>query len=331
EDPRNLVGLEGQKAGGRILMRKISSLYQVPKCPRVNGRITPVPSKQDVSVVLATPGHTLDQDPDILSTLDHAAIPTQIAAQAAELPSQQPRTKTIAQTIQKMVLTNAELHELSNDLTDPLSTHQHQQHRRSKMQVRQSFTNTVGTLFPLDYFMDQDEIEVLMTRIEAWKRSKTDGPAIENIQCQGLIQTTSRNNTSVKQSQEIWHNGHLTDYDPTLHHFLIEWSPPYPTRRPITYLHTPDPTPSSRWLSRAEIILASTPDHRRHLDRVSEANVLRAEFESRLVLTQVCGIVAPVVTPGLPGFQDRIVEEMYRQVRFVQDGLVKRKLRDSYM
>ncbi|ORY28744.1 hypothetical protein BCR33DRAFT_724936 [Rhizoclosmatium globosum] len=321
-DPRNLVGLEGEKVGGRILMRKFSCLYEVPKCPRVNGRITPVHSKSNLGKVYdddETDINTLDLplEPQDQPTVHFAAV-----AEAAEEMNIRQRTPppTIDQIIQTMVLTNAEEDELETDLATP-SNLSREKHRRTRAEVRQSFTKMVGSVFPLDYFMDQEEIDVLISRVEQWKLKK--GPI---VQCQGLIQKFENATRSRKQVEEIWHSGYLSDYDAKIKQFRIEWDEPYPTRRPINYIHIPDPSSSSRWLSRAEIKL-DKDSPQGHLNHISKANIWRAEFESKLTQTQICGMVAPVVTPSLPGFQKVIVDLMYKQIAYVQGLFMNAKKR----
>ncbi|KAJ3016290.1 UNVERIFIED_CONTAM: hypothetical protein HDU68_012285 [Siphonaria sp. JEL0065] len=322
EDPRNLVGLEGGKVGGRIVMRKISCLYEVPKCPRVNGRITPVQSIEDIAANIGS----------------HAVKDGILAERRSIQPIQDPESSeedevgiddhqnepTVNEIIQSMVLTNAEHDEMLADIATP-SSRNREHHRKNKAEVRSSFVKMVGSMFPLDYFMDYEEIQVLVQKIQEWK--ETSG--IPDIRCQGLIQSFSKATRSKKQVDEVWHGGHLTDYDASIHQFRVEWDEPYPNRRPINYIHVPDPSKSSRWLSRAEIKL-DRETLQGHLNRIVKANSIRVEFESRLTLTQICGIVAPVLTPALPEFKKEIVDLMYKQVSVIQSTFMKSSLRSSW-
>ncbi|KAJ3243550.1 hypothetical protein HDU78_000365 [Chytriomyces hyalinus] len=312
QDPRNLVGLEGERRGGRLLMRKIRSLYTVPKCPRVGGRITPVGSRENICEIeigsdsesgggedfnVSDAGHD-DAEPDYCSKL----------GDSGELDC---NPNSPDKVIQQMVFANQDQQDLQVI----------ERHRVTQQDVKQSFSKMVGSLFPLDYFMNQDELYWLVSQVEAWKMGYLD----TKIRAWGLVQTSApQTQRKIHSTSEIWHGGFLVDYNSETIQFLIEWDMPYPQRIPTNFFNTPDPSPSTRWLNRAELRM----DHESaeyHLKKLCKANEIRVEFESRLTMTQICGIVAPVLTPVLPEFPNRTVDLVYEQIQLWQAMQMNRR------
>ncbi|KAI8611261.1 hypothetical protein BC830DRAFT_669217 [Chytriomyces sp. MP71] len=307
-DPENLKGLEDGKLGGRIVMRKICGLYALPKCPRVGGRITPIGQE-----ALSKEG---SEDFTEASSEERIVAVTSATAEKDnihDLNPPIPDDNTVDQVIQSMVL----IHQDEQDFELK------ERHRKSQSEVKSSFSKMVGTMFPLDYFMDQDDLKRLIDDVLAWKRD----PNQPKVRAHGLVQHFSEATPKKKQVDEIWHGGYLRDFDLGVVQFLIEWDEPCPRRMPINYLTLPDPSRSSRWLSRAEIRLDSESSAY-HLKKLSAANVLRAEFESKITLTQIGGIVAPILTPTIPDFPHRIVEIMYEQIAVWQITVLRSRKKE---
>ncbi|KAJ3338002.1 hypothetical protein HDU83_008387, partial [Entophlyctis luteolus] len=307
KDPRNLVGLEGAKLGGRILMRKIAHLYEVPKCPKVRGRITPVGSYNKLSENLNNEEGDFNDFSDSASTV------------AERQPSAlKPRPQSAAHAVLSILAQNTDICRQGGGFN--------RRHRNSPEEVAESFSDNVGSIFPLDYFMDNEEHDSLVQRVFQGQNGNDSALISERIvRCRGLINTSSGGPSG---GDHVWHAGALTAYNKTLRQFRIEWDAPYPPRRCASHLHAPDPSRSSRWLSRSEILLDGETTHA-HLLRLEAANSLRCEYESRLTLQQICGMIAPALVPSFPDFPKKVVELMYWQVKIVQDLEFKRFLRNS--
>ncbi|KAJ3231719.1 hypothetical protein HDU81_003563 [Chytriomyces hyalinus] len=311
-DPRNLIGLEGERRGGRVLMRKIRSLYAVPKCPRVGGRITPVGSRRNIrDIEIGCESESGgDEDFDVSDAGQNDAEPD-YCSKLGDTRDFDFSPNSPDKVIQQMVFANQDHQDLQVI----------ERHRVTQQDVKQSFSKIVGSLFPLDYFMDQDELRCLVSQVEAWKMGLLD----TKIRAWGLVQISSpQKQCKINATSEVWHGGFLVDYNSETIQFLIEWDTPYPQRIPINFFHTPDPSPNTRWLNKAELRL----DHESaeyHLKKLYKANEIRVEFESRLTMTQICGIVAPVLTPVLPEFPNRTVDLVYEQIQLWQAMQMNRR------
>ncbi|KAJ3131610.1 hypothetical protein HK100_006198 [Physocladia obscura] len=336
QDPRNLVGLEGEKAGGRILMRKINALYDVPKCPKVGGRITPIekpetpnndhyysesifssaPSREDTESIfsISTAPSCNPHNSMVAQAAENQKISSKISSPLNNIP---PKSPSVNQILQLMVLQNPDIYS------------SHEKSRKTRQQVQLSFTNNVGRMFPLDYFMDHEEMTILVDRVtehvNCTKLVDTESQMPKKIHCKGFVSTAIH--------AEVWHPGFISLYNDIRKEFLVEWDNAtpfsYPPKRPINHLLTPDPTHSSRWLTRAEINLESDT-LAAHLLKLYTADRIRAEFESRATLLQICGVLAPLLIPGLPEFQKKdTIRVIYAQVGIVQQAVRRSKIRGA--
>ncbi|KAI8833140.1 hypothetical protein BJ741DRAFT_612972 [Chytriomyces cf. hyalinus JEL632] len=312
QDPRNLVGLEGERRGGRLLMRKIRSLYTVPKCPRVGGRITPVGSRENICEIDIGSDSESGGDEDFnVSDAGHDDTEPDYCSKLGDTGDADCNPNSPDKVIQQMVFANQDQQDLQVI----------ERHRVTQQDVKQSFSKMVGSLFPLDYFMNQDELYWLVSQVDAWKMGCLD----TKIRAWGLVQTSApQTQRKIHTTSEIWHGGFLVDYNSETIQFLIEWDTPYPQRIPTNFFNTPDPSPNTRWLNKAELRM----DHESaeyHLKKLCKANEIRVEFESRLTMTQICGIVAPVLTPVLPEFPIRTVDLVYEQIQLWQAMQMNRR------
>jgi hypothetical protein len=181
-----------------------------------------------------------------------------------------------------------------------------------RKEIENDFFKPIGHTFPLDFFMDQEEIALWASRI-------TNRDSIlqsEEGTCYGIVpcKKTAASNPEggglhPHHPTQVWTPCRLVNYNATTNQFLVKWI--HPTSSAST--PTPKYQPKTSSISRINLRFSNEPKSL-HLFALHKAKDLRMDFEQKLVAIEIAGMLKPFMIKTLPNFPSEKVMGIWDKV-----------------
>ncbi|KAJ3292987.1 Dynein heavy chain 7, axonemal [Borealophlyctis nickersoniae] len=293
----------------RIIARNIVRRYQLPKLPQGIRRMTPSPSKVG----------SLALEDGVERQFVRLSDEEGVSDRRMESDNEETRLQADKTSLRKRIDTSqipqTTLFDFLGDMEETMAALGVTRADRQVMQF-QALQNgeqsdrlrtkgiSVGHVFPLDYFMDEEDVRMICSDLASRSSEEKLGyRAVMVGQDPNWVEIISH------FLELEWTPCVVQDFDATTRRFLVKWdSAP---RRPRgaadgTY------SKSTAWVTRCQILRPTETAAGLRL-KLLEAQHFRAEFEYHLTLRQCVGIVRPFIEPYLAAFPVSLVERLFRE------------------
>ncbi|KAJ3214718.1 hypothetical protein HDU67_001309 [Dinochytrium kinnereticum] len=263
----------------RIIVRDILNAYNIPKPPKLRGRLTPSQSMMNSmrgtaieKIIPGVPANTM--------VFSDGAASERDGMEGSDDFFDEPH-----EAILDLPVAELESLPLNDDMP-------------SMRKVEEAMRD-VGWIFPLDYFFDQDEIEAFITLV----LDLEEGQGLETF---GVLPKKSGRILSIPPNvMDEWQKVTVVGFNPItrLFQIRIEVLPSAGSKNPLVFHYA---------VSRTELLLPNESLQSHYL-QIEKALTLRKEFEQSVAISQCVGLLVSFFAPHVPPFPIEIVTRLFEE------------------
>ncbi|KAJ3414029.1 hypothetical protein HDV05_007154 [Chytridiales sp. JEL 0842] len=216
-------------------------------------------------------------------------------------------------TILQRRKTLADAHMRPKTVRPKSSERRQKMERTMRKEMENDFFKPLGHIFPLDFFMDQEEIQLWSSKLLTKQSNDT-----EEL-CYGIV--PSKKPFAHLDSNSITHTPHpthtwtlctLSKFNPSTNQFTVIWQHPTPSpTNPSTQQKHSFPRASA--VSRVNLRFPHESKSK-HLKALHDSKKIRMEFEKRVAISEMTGMLKSFVVKALPVFDSKRVGQIWEGV-----------------